>query len=47
MRLTKDIRLELFQASSRFVRTAVRREHLDRAWDMLAPEMKAGQTRRS
>jgi hypothetical protein len=47
MRLTKDIRLELFQASSRFVRTAVRREHLDTAWDMLAPEMKAGQTRKS
>jgi hypothetical protein len=47
MRLTKDIRLELFQASSRFVRTAVRREHLDVAWDMLAPEMKAGQTRKS
>jgi hypothetical protein len=29
------------------VRTAVARKQLDDAWDMLGPEMKAGQTRRS
>jgi hypothetical protein len=29
------------------VRTAVSRERLDSAWDMLGPEMKAGQTRKS
>jgi hypothetical protein len=47
MRLTKQIRLELFQASSRFVRTAVARKQLDSAWAMLGPEMRAGQTRKS
>jgi hypothetical protein len=47
MRLTKQDRLELFDTSSRFVRTAVARKHLDTAWEMLGPEMKAGQTRRS
>ncbi len=46
-RLTKHDRLELFTASSRFVRTAVAREQLDSAWNMLGPEMKAGQTRQS
>src|SRR3954452_24834274 len=47
MRLTKQERLELFDTSSRFVRTAVARKQLDAAWDMLGPEMKAGQTRKS
>lgn len=47
MRLSKQDRLELFDTSSRFVRTAVARKHLDSAWDMLGPEMKAGQTRKS
>jgi hypothetical protein len=47
MSLSKQDRLELFSASSRFVRTAVARQHLDTAWEMLAPEMKAGQTRKS
>ena len=47
MRLSKQDRLELFSTSSRFVRTAVSRARLDSAWDMLGPEMKAGQTRKS
>jgi hypothetical protein len=47
MRLSKKDRLELFATSSRFVRTAVTRKRLDDAWDMLGPEMKAGQTRKS
>jgi hypothetical protein len=47
MRLTKADQLELFRTSSRFVRTAVARKQLDSAWEMLGPEMKAGQTRRS
>jgi hypothetical protein len=47
MSLTKRDRLELFDTSSRFVRTAVARKQLDSAWDMLGPEMKAGQTRKS
>ena len=47
VRLTKHDRLELFAASSRFVRTAVSREQLDSAWNLLGPEMKAGQTRKS
>jgi hypothetical protein len=47
MRLTKHDRLELFDTSSRFVRTAVARKQLDAAWDMLGPEMRAGQTRKS
>jgi hypothetical protein len=47
MRLTRRDRLELFGTSTRFVRTAVARKQLDSAWDMLAPEMKAGQTRKS
>jgi len=45
--LTKRDRLELFATSSRFVRTAVARKHLDLAWGLLGPEMKAGQTRKS
>jgi len=47
MRLTKRDRFDLFNVSSRFVRTAVARKRLDSAWDMLGPEMKAGQTRKS
>jgi hypothetical protein len=47
IRLTKQDRLELLSATSRFVRTAVAREQLDTAWEMLGPEMRAGQTRKS
>jgi hypothetical protein len=47
MHLSKQDRNELFAVTSRFVMTAVRRKHLDSAWSMLAPEMKAGQTRKS
>jgi hypothetical protein len=47
MRLSKQDRLDLFSTSSRFVRTAVARKHLDSAWQLLGPEMKAGQTRKS
>jgi len=45
--LTADDRNDLFQTSARFVRTAVARRHLDEAWAMLGPEMRAGQTRKS
>jgi hypothetical protein len=47
MRLSRQDRLALFNTSSRFVRTAVARKQLDTAWEMLGPEMKAGQTRKS
>jgi hypothetical protein len=47
MHLTKQDRYELFDVTSRFVHTAVVRRHLDSAWNMLGPEMKAGQTRKS
>jgi hypothetical protein len=47
MQLTKQDRLRLYVTAERFVATAVRREHLDSAWAMLAPEMRAGQTRKS
>ena len=47
MHLTKQDRVHLFDTSNRFVRTAVARKHLDSAWDLLGPEMKAGQTRKS
>src|SRR5690242_4806735 len=47
MRLTAGARRDLFAAASQFIRTAVARKHLDSAWDMLGPEMKAGQTRKS
>ena len=46
-RLTSADRRELFKTASVFIRTAVARKHLDSAWDMLGPEMKAGQTRKS
>jgi len=45
--LTKADRLQLFETASRFVQTAVARKRLDSAWDMLGPEMRAGQTRKS
>jgi hypothetical protein len=47
MSLTTDDRRKLFATASRFIQTAVARKHLDTAWDMLGPEMKAGQTRKS
>jgi hypothetical protein len=47
MRLTEADRRELFDTASRFIMTAVARKHLDSAWAMLGPEMKAGQTRKS
>ncbi len=47
MRLTKTDRHDLFITASLFIRTAVARKHLDSAWNMLGPEMKAGQTRKS
>jgi hypothetical protein len=40
-------RNELFAVTSQFVQTAVMRKHLDSAWEMLGPEMRAGQTRKS
>ncbi len=46
-RLSKQERLELLATSSRFVNTAVARKHLNEAWNLLGPEMQAGQTRRS
>jgi hypothetical protein len=45
MTLSAADRETIFQISAAFVDTAVRRRHLDMAWDMLAPQMKAGQTR--
>lgn len=45
--LTKRQRQSLFATSAHFVRTAVARKQLDEAWDLLGPEMKAGQTRKS
>jgi hypothetical protein len=47
MELTKDERLTLFKTASFFVQTAVARKHLDDAWALLGPEMRAGQTRKS
>lgn len=47
MLLSKQDRVELFDISSRFVRSAVARKQLDAAWELLGPEMKAGQTRKS
>ena len=47
MNLTAADRRDLFEAASHFLRTAVARKHLDSAWDLLGPEMKAGQTRKS
>jgi hypothetical protein len=47
MHLSLQDRHELFAVTSQFVQTAVMRKHLDSAWNMLGPEMKAGQTRKS
>ena len=47
MSLSSSDRVELYAVARRFVQTAVARKQLDSAWDMLGPEMKAGQTRRS
>jgi hypothetical protein len=46
-RLSHRERLELLATSTHFVRTAVARKHLDEAWNLLGPEMRAGQTRKS
>ena len=40
-------RRAVFRVSTDFIRTAVVRKHLDSAWKLLAPEMRAGQTRAS
>jgi hypothetical protein len=45
--LTAADRRKLFATATRFIKTAVARKHLDRAWGMLGPEMRAGQTRKS
>jgi hypothetical protein len=45
--LTAAERRELFAIATRFIRTAVARKHLDQAWEILGPEMRAGQTRKS
>jgi hypothetical protein len=56
MQLSALDRRDLFKRASQFIKAAVAREHLDSpqarkrldlAWEMLGPEMKAGQTRRS
>jgi hypothetical protein len=47
MHLTQADRRDLFAATTLFLKTAVARKHLDSAWDLLGPEMKAGQTRKS
>jgi hypothetical protein len=47
MTLTKQERLSLYTTAAKFVSTAVRREHLDDAWTLLGPEMRAGQTRKT
>jgi hypothetical protein len=46
-KLSQRERLDLLDTSSHFVDTAVARRRLDEAWDLLGPEMRAGQTRRS
>jgi hypothetical protein len=40
-------RRAVFRTSLAFIRTAVARKHLDSAWELLGPEMRAGQTRAS
>src|SRR4051794_19674293 len=45
--LTRAEQDELLAMSIHFVRTAVARRDLDEAWEMLAPEMQAGQTQKS
>jgi hypothetical protein len=45
--LTRAERNAVFDTSWHFVSTAVARRHLDEAWALLGPEMRAGQTRKS
>jgi hypothetical protein len=45
--LTRAERTRVFETSMHFVRTAVARRNLDDAWELLGPEMQAGQTRKS
>lgn len=45
--LSPQDRLVIYNTAVHFIRTAVARRHLDEAWDLLGPEMKAGQTRKS
>jgi len=45
--LTAKERRSVLQTTTRFIGTAVVRKHLDSAWGLLGPEMKAGQTRAS
>jgi hypothetical protein len=45
--LTAAERRELFAIATHFIKTAVARKHLDQAWALLGPEMRAGQTRKS
>jgi hypothetical protein len=47
VRLTKSDRLTLFHVSSLFIQTAVLRRHLHQAWQLLGPDMRAGQTEKS
>ncbi len=47
MHLTRADRDQLVRQTTVFIQTAVARKHLDSAWALLAPEMKAGQTRKS
>ena len=47
MQLTAPTAASSSTTASRFIKTAVARKHLDSAWSMLGPEMKAGQTRKS
>ncbi len=46
MTLTRAHRRELLEASLRFVRSAVTREHVDASYDMASPSLKQGMTRR-
>ena len=47
MKLTRATGVSCSTTASQFIKTAVARKHLDSAWNMLGPEMKAGQTRKS
>lgn len=46
LKLTGRDRQELLDISMRFVRTAVARKHLDDAWELAAPELRQGESRR-
>ena len=45
-RVTPHERAQLFATMTKFVRTAVARKHLDDAWPMLGPDLRAGMTRK-